>query len=321
MSHVPEILIVDDERAAIQVLHNALDGMGDLRYETSGADALRCLETDPIDLVLLDANMPGMDGYATCKALKQEHPEIPVIFVTADHESSDEILALELGASDFLSKPVNPPLVRARVGLHLKLKAQNDLLRELSSHDPLTGLLNRRALDVQVDQEWRRAARQDQPLGLLMADIDHFKAYNDHYGHLQGDACLRQVACTMRATVARAGDVVARYGGEEFAVLLPGSTLEQAIALARKMITAIRALAIPHAYSSVAECVTLSIGATSLRPSIVHDDRVSAPLDALSANAGESGLRLANALFDAADRALYAAKAVGRDRVCSLDAP
>lgn len=312
MTAAARILIVDDDPAAIETLDHALDGLGEVCYATGGADALDLMAREPADLVLLDANMPPPDGFATCKALKQDYPELPVIFVTAFNEENREIQALQAGAVDFIHKPIKPPVVRARVGVHLQLAALNAELHTLSIRDPLTGIANRRAWDERLALEWRRATRQRQPLGLLMIDIDHFKRYNDHYGHLQGDACLRQVAQALTATVTRAGELVARYGGEEFAVLLPGSTREAAAGLAARIGVAVRALAIPHADSEVAPQVTLSIGVASGVPALP----VSAVGGQPTAN-GTPGLASAEDLVRLADRALYAAKAGGRDRVCT----
>lgn len=307
----PRLLIVDDEEMAIRVLYAALEGMGDLRFATSGPQALRCMDQEAFDLVLLDVKMPEMDGFEACRIMQREHPQIPVIFVTVVMGFDSELLALNVGACDFLNKPINPLLVRARIGLHLKLKAQQDSLRRLSDRDPLTDLANRRALGLRLSQEWRRAERQQQPLGLLMADIDHFKAYNDHYGHVRGDTCLRKVAQGLAATVTRAGDMVARYGGEEFAFLLPGSSLADTVALAEKSAAAVRALAIPHAHSDAAPYVTLSIGATSFIP---NDSK--RPMQATESSCLlEAGICEAQPLFEAADQALYAAKTAGRDRV------
>ena len=313
MTPEPNILIVDDDLTAIQTLHKALRGMGKIRFASGGREALDLLADYPGDLVLLDANMPEMDGFATCLAIRQDFPELPVIFVTASTDFATEVHALECGARDFITKPIHPPVVRARIGVHLQLKALYDRLYELSGQDPLTGLANRRVLDERVALEWRRASRHDQPLSLIMIDIDHFKSYNDHYGHLQGDECLRQVAQTLAETVSRTADLVARYGGEEFAILLPGSDITGALALADKIRTVIGQQAIPHAYSDAAPCVTLSLGVASVRPTMSRRDR-DAPA-APPATPGESGLALARALFDQADRALYRAKAAGRNRV------
>lgn len=314
MTSPPRLLIVDDDASAIQALYKTLEDLGSVHFATSGADALALVEHTPVDLILLDARMPGMDGFVTCRALQRMHPDVPVIFVTASSDFATEIKALESGASDFITKPINPPVVRARVAVHLKLKAQSDLLRGLTTRDPLTGLANRRVLDERLAMEWRRAARQQLTLSLLMIDIDHFKAYNDSYGHLQGDDCLCRVAQTLADNVTRAGDLVARYGGEEFAVLLPGSHRACAMALAEKLRGAVRALAIPHPHCSTGPWVTLSIGVASAQPVLPRHSEDRSDV-AQSKALSESGLHLGKDLVDRADQALYAAKTEGRDRV------
>jgi diguanylate cyclase (GGDEF)-like protein len=316
----PRILIVDDDPTAIEVLGDALEGLGEVCFASSGVDALDLLTHYPVDLVLLDANMPDLDGFATCQILKQEYPNIPVIFVTAFTADGYELRALKAGAVDFIHKPIKPPVVRARVGVHLQLGALTTELRAMSNRDSLTGIANRRALDERLTLEWRRAARHRQPLALLMTDIDHFKRYNDLYGHLHGDDCLRQVAQTLAATCTRAGDMVARYGGEEFAILLAGSDLKTAVAVATKICNVVRTLAIPHADSDAAPHVTLSLGVASGVPSIP------AAVLALAKKGpplteGIVELQSTEDLLGRADRALYAAKAAGRNRICLDDSP
>ena len=332
MKHETKILIVDDEPAAIQMMRKTLQGMGVLRYATGGQEALERVANDPPHLILLDANMPGMDGFATCHALQEAYPDIPVVFVTASGDFAHEIRALEAGASDFISKPINPPVVRARVAMHLRFKAQSDLLRDLSHRDPLTGIANRRALEERLASEWRRAARHQAPLSLLMLDVDHFKAYNDHYGHIAGDACLARVAEALAQTIGRAEDLVARYGGEEFAALLAGSGPEEALALAEKVRAAVQALAIPHAHSSASDRVSVSIGVASLVPgggagSTARggaretggaDESVGTGASGGVGKPGAaspSGFQISQELFERADQALYAAKQAGRNRV------
>jgi len=316
MSQPPKILIVDDEVAAIQMLRKTLEGMGELFYATGGQEALDQVRREPPDLVLLDANMPGLDGYATCRQLHQDDPDLPIIFVTAASDFASEVQALEAGALDFITKPFNPPVVRARVTAHLKLKAHSDLLRTLSTRDPLTGLWNRRALDERLAVEWRRAQRYQHSLTLLMIDIDHFKGYNDHYGHIQGDNCLCRVAAAIAGLVNRPGDLVARYGGEEFAVLLAETGPEEALTLAERIRATVAALGIPHAASSAGPVVSLSIGVAGCHPGRAEGEEPSAPVPAGTPEP-ESGFHLAKKLFDRADQALYAAKSAGRNRVCS----
>lgn len=177
--------------------------------------------------------------------------------------------------------------------LELSLQAANAELEQLATLDGLTQVANRRKFDDYLEQEWRRAARSQQPLSLIMFDIDAFKRYNDTYGHPAGDACLTQVAQIVAVTVERATDLVARYGGEEFAVVLPNTSLPDAVAIAAQFHRAIKALAIPHKSSAVGPIVSISLGVASLVPTAAGS-----PED----------------LIARADRALYAAKQQGRDR-------
>jgi diguanylate cyclase (GGDEF)-like protein len=175
-----------------------------------------------------------------------------------------------------------------------RLSEMNRALVELSTVDALTGLANRRQFDRQLDLEWRRSIRSALPLSLLLIDVDDFKAYNDNYGHLRGDAVLAEVAKTLGASFARAGDVVARYGGEEFAALLPNTTAEGALELAEQARARVEARAVPHRGSRRGRFLTVSAGVGSVMP----ESRLSHSL-----------------LVEAADRALYRAKAAGRNCV------
>jgi diguanylate cyclase (GGDEF)-like protein len=262
----PRLLIVDDDPAAIQVLHRILGDLGEIAFATSGAMALARLRGQIPDLILLDAEMPGMDGFATCHAIKADPAaaDVPVLFVTSSSDVETEIRALELGAVDFIHKPVSAPVVRARVRTHLTLKQKSDELHRLITTDSLTGIANRRAFDDALAREWRRAARQRSELSLIIADVDHFKRYNDHFGHPAGDECLRQVARALAGSVARAGDVAARYGGEEFAILLPQTSGKDAAAVAEKICHRIRGLGLPHPKSD-AGIVTVSLGVASVQ--------------------------------------------------------
>jgi diguanylate cyclase (GGDEF)-like protein len=174
------------------------------------------------------------------------------------------------------------------------LRAANQQLEVLSRHDPLTGLSNRRHFDEMKDDEFQRALRNDQPLSLLICDIDYFKAFNDQYGHAVGDQCLRDVAQAMNAAVARSGDALARIGGEEFAILLPATLAPAARQVAERVRQAVADLRIAHATSAVAPYVTVSIGVAQMEIGRTADF---------------------DALFDAADQALYRAKENGRNRI------
>lgn len=285
----PRLLIVDDQPANIQALHRVFAGDCQVLMATDGASALKlCRERQP-DLVLLDVQMPGMDGHELCAELKADAllRAIPVIFVTAQDRPEDETRALDAGAADFITKPFNPTVVRARVRTQLTLKAQADLLRELAFIDGLTGVHNRRHFDDRFMAETRRAQRTRSPLAVVLADVDHFKRYNDALGHLAGDDCLRRVAAALRTCLKRPTDLLARYGGEEFVSLLPDTDLAGAIGVAQLMEDTVRALALPH--PGVEGWVTISLGVSA-------------------------GLQGAG-LLEAADRALYLAKAAGRGRV------
>ncbi|HWU85143.1 MAG TPA: diguanylate cyclase, partial [Rhodocyclaceae bacterium] len=217
------ILAVDDQPSNIQLLYAILGDDYDLAMATSGEDALRLCEAHQPDLILLDIQMPGLSGFEVCERLKERAVthNIPIIFVTAQTTANEETRALRGGAVDFIAKPFNPDVVKARVRTHVQLKQQSDLLRTLAFVDPLTGLANRRRFEENLRAEWRRCQRHRMPLALIMIDVDHFKAYNDHYGHQIGDACLQLVAQTLARHFGRGYDLVARYGGEEFVCLLP----------------------------------------------------------------------------------------------------
>jgi len=239
-----------------------------------------------------------MDGFEVCRILKSDPrtEDIPVIFISALSTEGDENKGLTTGAIDYIQKPFSPPIVKARVRNHLKMKEQSDVLRNFSMTDGLTGLANRRQFEKYLDAEWRRCARTSVPFSVIMIDIDYFKLYNDTYGHLQGDECLKEVARVLSGAIQRPGDVVARYGGEEFIGLLPGIDINGAVHLAEKMRQNVSQLGMPHSASRAADHVTISAGAAMER--LCRDKP---PHD----------------LVKAADDQLYRAKESGRNRVMS----
>lgn len=314
----PRLLLADDDSHSLRLLHAILVNEAQIFIATSGEEALRQVERHRPDLVLLDVDMPGLGGHGACSALKAdpETADIPVIFVTAHADTDSETRALALGAVDFIHKPINPPVVVARVRTHLALKRKTDELRRLTAQDALTGIANRRAFDEALDREWRRTMRSRSPLSLFMVDIDHFKRYNDTYGHPAGDACLRQVAQALAGGVRRASDVVARYGGEEFALILPDTGAADAQAVAEQLCHRVRDLAIPHADSPVAPQVTLSIGVASLFTPCMDKAWPSTPCQ--QCFMFQSCQAAPGNLVALADQALYAAKHEGRNRVACL---
>jgi diguanylate cyclase (GGDEF)-like protein len=312
------ILLVDDDPGTVQLLGHILSGVGNLQFATSGEDALRMARKSAPDLILLDAEMRGMSGFQVLDSLRidPQLADVPVIFITSHSEAGFEVSALEMGAADFISKPFKSSLVLARVKTHLRMKRMSDELRRIASTDSLTGLANRRQFDDTLEREWLRSLRAGDPIGLLLIDVDHFKLYNDRYGHPKGDACLRQVAKALVSASLRPADLVARCGGEEFAILLPQTSRCGAEHVAHRILDATEVLAIRHEASPVAGHVTLSIG-------IACYDEASACWSIPSADhrfgldPHERGV--ASNLVLAADKALYSAKQAGRARARLLD--
>ncbi|MCG5548524.1 diguanylate cyclase [Halorhodospira halochloris] len=294
----PRVLVVDDQPSNIQVLAHLLKRDYEIQVATGGQKALELATSEPQpDLILLDVVMPDPDGYEVCRRLKEaQHTQnIPVIFVTGRNTAADEERGLELGAVDYIVKPFVPGITRKRVRNHIDLKRRTDELEHLAQRDGLTDLPNRRRFDQQLKDEWARAQRGSTPISLIMMDIDHFKAYNDNYGHGAGDECLRRVAGALARVPNRNTDLVARYGGEEFVVLLPYTDADGARQVAESFRQSVADIAIPHAYSSVANVVSVSVGVATVLPG-PHDND-------------------ASSLQEAADRALYVAKEHGRNRV------
>jgi diguanylate cyclase (GGDEF)-like protein len=221
-----------------------------------------------------------------------------VIFITGQTEEQDEERGLLLGAADYVPKPIRPAIVQARVRNHLKLALQRRELERLSQQDALTGIANRRHFDEALIWACRRTARTDEPLGLAMIDVDHFKEYNDHYGHGAGDDALRKVARTLAEAARRPYDLAARYGGEEFVLLMPGVTdFEDVLEQTRQDVAA---LAISHSMSATAGVLTISCGGII---------------------AGAAHSKGPEILLRLADSVLYQSKRAGRNRVLVEKAP
>jgi len=266
------VLIVDDVHANTEFLTEVLGDEQKILVATSGQEAFDTAVSRLPDLILLDILLPDQDGYEICTRLKKEPAtqNIPIIFVTALDQEQDEERGLRAGAIDYITKPFRPPIVRARVRNHLELKRYRDLLENLSTTDELTGIPNRRQFDHAMDREWRRGLRNQSPISLVLMDVDCFKAFNDHYGHLAGDDCLRQVAGKLVEAARRPGDVMARLGGEEFVSLLPETDHRGALVTANRIQQGMTSMRVPHAFSEVSEHVTLSIGLATMIPTKEH---------------------------------------------------
>ncbi|MDH5542714.1 MAG: diguanylate cyclase [Nitrospinota bacterium] len=312
-----KILLVDDSKDSRFLLEEVLKKLEGSTIFTapSASEAIEILGINgtpdrSFDLILLDIMMPGIDGIEACLLIKQEpvFADIPIIMVTASTDESDLERAFEAGAIDYVQKPIRKTELRARVRSALKLKYEMDRRKELlvkleeankklefiSTHDALTGLVNRRYFDEAYENEWKRSFRNKTPISILMIDIDHFKKYNDTYGHQKGDTCLARVAGIIGGLFKRPGDVAARYGGEEFVVVLPNTDAEHAVVIAEKARMKVHEAAIVHEDSEVSKVVTLSIGVATEVPELA------------------SG---AESLLNNADAALYDAKKSGRNKV------
>ncbi|QLG86755.1 diguanylate cyclase [Chitinibacter bivalviorum] len=291
------ILVVDDQMANIESLGESLADQYDVRFALSGQSALEVIAKSKPDLILLDIMMPDMNGYEVCRVL-QSHPDtaqIPVIFITALATPEEETQGLDAGAVDYIVKPFNPSIVRARVRNHLALKYANDQLRVLSLTDSLTGLANRRHLFERLSSEIEhlQAKPETEPFAIILIDIDYFKRYNDTYGHVAGDFCLQRVAGVIRSALRSPADLTARYGGEEFCCLLHQATLDEARQIAERISQSVADLEIPHLGAYERQFVTVSAGVAQWQPHMAHIESV----------------------LQAADEALYAAKATGRNKV------
>lgn len=294
----PTVLVVDDSLEALNGLCNLLKADCNALFGMNGLEALALATSESPDLIVLDVAMPGMDGYEVLRRLKEEPStrHIPVVFLTAPGPGISEARALELGAIDFITKPYDPAILKARMHNQLAYKRSLDEAVALSMGDALTGIPNRRNFDEHLKQEWQRGIRSQRPISMLLMDIDHFKRFNDALGHPAGDTCLQRVASVLSGSLLRCTDFVARYGGEEFACILSETDLEGALGVARRIKARLASAAISHPDSPVSQHVTLSIGLATLVP-----DPQILPVD----------------LTLEADRRLYEAKRQGRNRVHS----
>ena len=284
------VLIVDDMESNRQILGSSLNNFYNVIYASNGTDAIKILSEDKLpDLILLDIEMPDMDGFEVIKKIKnvEDTKDIPVIFVTGHDDIKNEERALINGAVDYITKPISPIIVKARVKTHLTIKYQRDQLLHRASHDQLTQLYNRHKLVEEGHRLFLKAKRHNDDLCVTMLDIDFFKKINDTYGHLTGDEVLKSVAHLLKTNV-RVEDVVARYGGEEFVIVFDRCSLYNA-----QLKSDILRMQIARLFPNNIK-VTASLGVTSIKPNIHNnfDD-----------------------ILKEADEALYKAKETGRNKV------
>ncbi len=313
------VMLVDDQRFVAEIIRRQLLGEQDINFHycVNPAEAISTAEKIGPTVVLLDLVMPNIDGLTLCR-LFRNHPttrDLPMVMLSSTNDSAIKAQAFVAGANDYLVKPPEKLELIARLRYHsisyinrlqrdeayralrasqILLEELNMKLLQLANLDGLTGLANRRYFNERYAEEWARAARNKKPVALIMLDVDRFKSFNDHYGHLGGDDCLKQIAAAIKNMMSRPGDLVARYGGEEFIVLLPDTALDGAAYLAEKIRIAVEKRAIPHEVSDISPYVTISLGVAGIIPDPGTDP---------------------NTLIELADQCLYRAKNLGRNQI------
>lgn len=312
------VLLVDDQLIVAEAFRRMVADLDDMEvfYCSDPARAVEEATRIQPTIILQDLVMPGMSGLMLLSLLRS-HPQtrsVPIVVLSTKEDPKVKSEAFAIGANDYLVKFPDKIELVARIRAHtrgylvqqqrdeaykalrrlkIELERKNSELEALSCRDGLTGVLNRRGFDDFLGKEWLRAMRERKQLGLLLIDIDHFKEYNDNYGHQRGDECLRRVAFALGASLKRPTDVVARYGGEEFAVILPDTGIDGGAMIADSLCGAVELIHVPHAFSKTTDHVTVSIGVATLLPA-----------------AGDSP----EDLIDLADKALYEAKSSGRNQ-------
>ena len=293
------LLVVEDDAVVLQAIVACLHDTYRISVAKDCRKALQLVKQYRFTLILMDINLPDGNGLDLCQQIKSASDfteAIAIIFITSDRASATEVKGLELGAVDFMHKPLHPELLRTRLAMHARFQRRTELLDQLVYFDSLTEIGNRRAFDKRMQEEWQRAKRANVSLALVMLDLDHFKLYNDTYGHPAGDDCLRVLARSLSATFQRSSDSCFRYGGEEFAIVLYDCTLAGAETLIGHALQSFRALAISHRSSLTIPIATFSAGVSAIIPS--NDNHAD--------------------FINFTDLQLYAAKEAGRNQVNAM---
>ena len=285
-----KVLVVDDEEIICTLFAAMLGHYG--RYHvvttTDGRQVIDILRREPVDVMLLDMSMPAISGLDVLRQVTQAFEELPVIIVTGHGSIEIAVESMQAGAADFVTKPVPAAVLHLRIQKAL----EHARTRRLASTDGLTQVYNHRTFQERLGQEIARANRYSRPLSLLMIDVDHFKLYNDTYGHPQGDIVLQDLARLLQE-MSRTSDTVARYGGEEFAIILPETDSVSAQKIGERLREQVERYAFPGKEHMPGGTLTVSIGVATYASIHSKDD-----------------------LLQAADMALYTAKRAGRNRVC-----
>ncbi|MDX1302845.1 diguanylate cyclase domain-containing protein [Photobacterium sp.] len=303
------ILLVDDVHLERMQLAMRLQRLGHIVEAVgSGREAIEKYPLFDPDLLLLDISMPVMSGTEVAEQIRIKHPEwIPIIFLSGHDEPEMIAKAIDIGGDDYLVKPVNKIVLASKLKAMqrissmrhqlkeatVKLEQANDLLSQLVNEDGLTKLANRRYLDEKLAEYISWHGRNSLSMTIIMIDVDHFKAYNDHYGHLEGDRCLQLVSAELKENYSRAGELAARYGGEEFVILISNCDKTRAVKECQRLKSCIQQLEIPHLYSNTSHIVTISQGMVTWIP---------------------TGLETAENMYEIVDKVLYKAKEQGRNR-------
>lgn len=298
-----KILLVEDSATLRHAMSQYITDAGHTPLiARSGEEALQLLEGTPVDMIIMDVEMPGLNGFETTRLIREwlGGHWIPIIFVTGLNEDENYREGIEAGGDDYLIKPVSYMIIKAKIRAMERISDMRDQLNQLNTEletlsqlDSLTQIYNRRTFNEIAQQLWLVAARQQLPISALMIDVDHFKLYNDHYGHPAGDTCLKKVSSIIKTCLHRPADLIGRYGGEEFIVLLPETDINGAFRVAEEINKAIEAEGLQHEASPTKGYVTVSVGGASCSRTKGHS---------------------LEELIKTADRALYKAKRSGRNR-------
>lgn len=290
------VLIVEDDITNREIIFDCLKDDYEVFIADSVKSAMAIMDYQPIDIGLFDIGLPDGSGLDLCRMVKSDHDKyggLSIIFITAMDKPADEVRGLQLGGSDYISKPINTAVLSARVELQVTLKRKSLLLEELARIDGLTEIPNRRAFDDHLEKSWSHARRINVPLSLAILDIDYFKQFNDVYGHPAGDSCLKRLAKCLQEKIKQGSDHIARFGGEEFVVVLFDCDNQQATQIIEMLLSSFRVLNIPHSGSEVADVATFSAGVCSVIPKTQEQE----------------------SFLMAADKLLYEAKKRGRNQV------
>ncbi len=297
--HHLTLLIIDEDVESVILLTSLFAKAFNIEIAQDGKSALQSIMLKDIDLVLSVVNTPIISGQELCTFVKNSQltAHIPVMFLTEEPSLEEEEECLAMGAVDYIDKKTRPSILIYRVTNLMTMVAQQKKLAQVSCTDGLTGLANRMQLDTMLNKEWYAAVRGNHSVAALIIDIDHFKLFNDEFGHLEGDNCLKIIAIIIASSKRRERDFAARYGGEEFVLLLPFTDLKGAKQVAQELIQNVQDRNIQSAKKASYPVVTISVGISAFSPTHKKNAVVN-PID----------------LIGKADIHLFKAKQAGRNQ-------